>query len=301
MTRPIRLLHIGYSAATAAAIEPGFELLDNTANPRPDWYEIWPIRQWLHAHLNKPQLDETTLYGFFSPKLRAKTGLGAEQLIAFANAHPQAELCLFSPQPDVAMVFRSVFHGGERFSPGYLAVAQAVLNQAGAGVDLTKVVMDSRVSVFSNYLLGTARFWRQWLGWADVLFDVAESGPEALRAALNAPTSYGSALRKVFVAEGFASLLAWGGSYRVAAISPFEVPWFSQFSGFKSACTQLDALKMAYRDTGRAAYVTEFDRLSEQVIAQALSKAGSTVSADGATAAPIQHAANQALPAAPSA
>lgn len=263
MGRPVHLLHIGYSEATAAAMEPGFRLLDNRANPRPDWYEIWPIREWLGTQA----LDEAALYGFFSPKLRAKTGLGAAELQAFAAAHPQAELLLFSPQPDVAMPFRSVFHGGERFNPGYLGAAQAVLNAVGAGVDLGRVVMDSRCSVFSNYLLATPRFWRQWLSWVDGLVALAEAGQLGLSDA----TSYGAgAQRKVFVAEGFASLLAWGGAYRTVALSPFAVPWFSQFSAQREELVQLDALKIAYRDTGRPEYLARFDALAEAVIQRAL-------------------------------
>lgn len=263
----MHLLHIGYDAASAAAIEPGFDLLDNTANPRPDWYEIWPIRHWLHEKLGREALDPEALYGFFSPKLRRKTGLGAAELRAFAAAHPQAELLLFSPQPDVAMPFRNVFLGGERFNPGYLPAAQAVLDAAGAGVNLQHVVMDSRCAVFSNYLLATPAFWRRWLAWVDCLVDLAESGQLGLAQA----TSYGAgAQRKVFVAEGFASLLAWGGAFRTAALSPFAVPWFSQFSRLRDELIGLDALKFAYRDTGRAEYLARFDREAERLIRRAL-------------------------------
>ena len=263
MGRPVHLLHIGYSEATASVIEPGFTLLDNRANPRPDWYEIWPIRHWLR----KQPLDEETLYGFFSPKLRAKTGLGAAELLAFAAAHAPAELLLFSPQPDVAMPFRSVFHGGERFNPGYLDAAQAVLDRAGSGVALHQVVMDSRCAVFSNYLLATPRFWRQWLAWVEVLVAMAEAGDAGLALA----TSYGAGVqRKVFVGEGFASLLAWGGAYRLATLSPFAVPWFSQFSAQRDELIELDALKMAYRDTARREYLTRFDARAEALIQRAL-------------------------------
>lgn len=265
--RAVHLLHIGYNAATAAAIEPGFELLDNTANPRPDWYEIWPIRHWLHEQLRRQALAPDALVGFFSPKLRAKTGLGAAELRAFAAAQPQADLLLFSPQPDVAMPFRNVFLGGERFNPGYLQAAQAVLNAAGAGVDLGRVVMDSRCAVFSNYLLATPAFWRHWLQWVDCLVGLAEAGQFGLAQ----PTSYGAgAQRKVFVAEGFASLLAWGGAYRSAAIGPFAVPWFSQFSRLRDELITLDALKMAYRDTGRPEYLARFDAGAERLIHRAL-------------------------------
>lgn len=261
--RSVHLLHIGYSEATASALEPGFVLLDNLANPRPDWYELWPIAHWLRTQA----MDEEAMYGFFSPKFRQKTGLGAAEVRAFVGSQPHAEVCLFSPQPDVHMAFRSVFHGGEAFNPGYLAVAQAVLLKAGVNVDLSKVVMDSRVAVFSNYLVATPRFWRQWLAWVEVLIAQGE-GP--MREALSAATSYGAgAQRKVFVGEGFASLLCWGGDYRVAALSPFAVPWFSMLSPFREQLVAMDALKRAWRDTGQLEYLQQFDAMSACVLAQA--------------------------------
>ena len=47
METAVRLFQIAYSPATLAAVEPGFEVLDNLANPRPDWYEFWPMRRYL--------------------------------------------------------------------------------------------------------------------------------------------------------------------------------------------------------------------------------------------------------------
>ena len=52
-------------------LDPGFDVLDNSTNERPDWYEYWPIRKFL---LNGP-LDEDAFYGFLSPKFRLKTNL----------------------------------------------------------------------------------------------------------------------------------------------------------------------------------------------------------------------------------
>ena len=56
-------------------LDPGFEVLDNSSNERPDWYEYWPIRKFLQNEA----LDENAFYGFLSPKfnLRPKRiGLG---------------------------------------------------------------------------------------------------------------------------------------------------------------------------------------------------------------------------------
>src|SRR5580698_8445735 len=54
-------------------LDPGFGVLDNSANERPDWFEYWPIRKFLLGEV----LDENAFYGFLSPKFGLKIGLSA--------------------------------------------------------------------------------------------------------------------------------------------------------------------------------------------------------------------------------
>ena len=63
-------------------LDPGFEVLDNSANERPDWFEYWPIRRFL---LNEA-LDENAFYGFLSPKFKLKTGLNFDSVREFILA-----------------------------------------------------------------------------------------------------------------------------------------------------------------------------------------------------------------------
>src|SRR6202789_3222323 len=74
-------------------LDPGFAVLDNSANERPDWYEYWPIRRFL---LNEA-LDENTFYGFLSPKFKLKTGLSAAAVREFILAEPAVDVVLLSP------------------------------------------------------------------------------------------------------------------------------------------------------------------------------------------------------------
>ena len=69
---PIHLRLSAYSQPVRDAIAPGWQVLDNLNNERPDWFEYWPIRRFLLGD----ELDEQAFYGFFSPKFSAKTGLG---------------------------------------------------------------------------------------------------------------------------------------------------------------------------------------------------------------------------------
>ena len=60
---PVHLYQIAYSEKTVAEVEPGYLVLDNLSNSRPDWYEYWAIRRRL---LDEP-LDGDGFYGFFRP------------------------------------------------------------------------------------------------------------------------------------------------------------------------------------------------------------------------------------------
>lgn len=269
MSRSVHLHHIAYSEATARSCPAGMQLLDNLANERPDWWEYWPIRHFL---LEQP-LDDEALYGFLSPKFQTKTGLDARAVRQFIATQGSGDVdaYLFSPQPDVGMLFENVFLGGELFDPGFLGTSQDLLSAAGWQGDLRQIVMDSRTTVFSNYVVARPRFWRQWLQVCECVFLAAEQPglrPD-LWARLNQQTSYGaSAQRKIFVIEGIASLILSAGGFKSRALSPFAVPWFSAFSAYRAEAIGADALKMAYRDTGQAEYLQRFREVQADVLAR---------------------------------
>src|ERR1700738_4340481 len=63
-------------------LDPGFKVLDNSANERPDWFEYWPIRRFL---LNEA-LAENAFYGFLSPKFKLKSSLSSDVVREFILA-----------------------------------------------------------------------------------------------------------------------------------------------------------------------------------------------------------------------
>ena len=69
----IHIHQIYYNEKTAAQLDPGFIALDNTSNERPDWFELWPILNFLR---NTP-LQDGHWYGFLSPGFFSKTALRA--------------------------------------------------------------------------------------------------------------------------------------------------------------------------------------------------------------------------------
>lgn len=246
---PVRLYQIAYSAASLAAVEPGYELLDNLDNARPDWFEYWPIRRFLQQQA----LDEAAYYGFFSPKFGAKTQLSHSEVVAFVQAHAaSADVLLFSPQPDMAAFFLNVFEQAETFDAGLIDAFETLLAGIGRPTGLRSLVMDSRNTVFSNYFVARPAFWREWLALNEALFAVCEGADSPLRQALTRTTSYQGAQRKVFLQERVASyLLSTQPQWRSKAANPFGFGWsMSRLRDFPAEAVLSDALKIALRDTG---------------------------------------------------
>ena len=271
---PLHLHQIAYSAATHAAIEPGWLVLDNLRNPRPDWFEYDPIRRFLHSQ----PLDERAWYGFFSPKFCAKTGLGLHDVQQFVRTHEAStDVFLFSPQPDMGAFFLNVFEQGEAFDAGLIDAYSAFLSHIGRPVSLRTLVMDSQQVVFSNYFIARPAFWREWLGLNEALFAICESEPgpgdhdaTALKAALTHATSYraagGAAERKVFLMERAASLiLATQPQWRTRAHNPFGFGWsMSRLREHPTEAFISDALKMAWRDQRYPQYLQAFMTVRER-------------------------------------
>ena len=264
MTAPAVHLHqIAYSPQSLAEICAGYAVLDNLANPRPDWYEYWPVRSFLL----RETLDETAFYGFFSPKFGSKTGLQHADVVAIVQAQAaHADLVLFSPQPDMGAFFLNVFEQGEFFDAGLIDAFEAFLQHIGQPVPLRKLVMDSRQIVFSNYFVARPAFWRAWLSRCEQFFAVCEGPPSVLRDGLTKPTTYpGAVQRKVFLLERMASLmLVLEPQWRVHAVDPFTFAWsMTRFREHPTEAVISDALKLAFREQPFPEYLAAYARVRE--------------------------------------
>jgi hypothetical protein len=233
-------------------LDPGFEVLDNSANERPDWFEYWPIRKYL---LNEA-LDEDAFYGFLSPKFELKTGLTAaavRDLLAAADA--ATDVVLFSPSIHNSAYYLNVFEHGDAEHPGLKGVAKRLLERLGLPSDLDELVSDSRNTVHSNYFIAKPRFWRAWLGINEKMFAIAETPGDALGDALRAPAPYRGGLNvqmKIFVMERVATwLLTCNRSFVAQARDPFVARSRIYKLPVAIVC---DALKIAYATQGRTQY-----------------------------------------------
>ncbi len=156
----LKLYTIVYSSESYSHVEPGFLVLDNRENLRPDWREYWPIRNYL---LNE-QLEEHCYYGFFSPKFHQKTGISCQQVKDFVQIYQgQYDVFLFTSFPDFGAVSLNVFEQKEYVDKGFTEISQKFVELLGFDVDLNKIVMDSRSVIFSNFFVASIKFWMEWL------------------------------------------------------------------------------------------------------------------------------------------
>jgi len=240
-------------------LDPGFEVLDNTANERPDWFEYWPIRNYLL----KGGLDDHAFYGFLSPKFRRKTNLSAAAVREFVDAaDPGTDVVLFSPRIDHSAYYWNVFDHGEEEHPGMKQVTRTLLERLDLPSDLQSLVSDSRNTVFSNFFIAKPRFWRAWLAINERMFAIAETAGDELGRLLCTPTIYRGApsvQMKVFVMERVASLiLTRDPGFKVRVRDPFTAHTRIYKLPVAIVC---DALKIAYVTQGRGQYKDVFNLL----------------------------------------
>jgi hypothetical protein len=237
-------------------LDPGFDVLDNSVNERPDWYEYWPIRKFLLAE----PLDENAFYGFLSPKFKLKTNLDAAAVREFIQgSDPATDVVLFSPSIHNSAFYLNVFEHGNAEHPGLMQVANDFFARIDRARPLEDLISDSRNTVHSNYFIAKPRFWRAWLHITERLFDIAEMPQDPLGMQLRAPTKYRGSRdvqMKIFLMERVATwILITDKSFRAQARDPFV----ARSRIYKlPAAIMCDALKIAYSTQGRRQYKDVF-------------------------------------------
>lgn len=259
---------IYYSEQTRAELDPGFQPLDNSANERPDWREYWPMRRFLlHS-----QLDPERYYGFFSPKFKQKTTLTATAVHDFIRQRDgAADVISFSPFFDQMafplniMELAIVEHDCRETLAQCAALIAPQFRISGS-------VMSSLDTVYCNFFVAKPRFWAQWLNKCELVFDIAEEGLTPLGQALNRVVNYGAvtAPAKVFVIERVASLLLWSEKQWVtqsydAVLLPLASARLLEIASAPDLLV-LDALKIAYAESGAERYLTLYSHFREKLI-----------------------------------
>jgi len=253
---PLHIYQILNYYTSRQDLDPGFDVLDNSANERPDWFEYWPIRKFL---LNE-SLNEDAFYGFLSPKFRHKTNLSAALVHDFIERSAgTTDVFLFSPSIHNSAYFLNVFEHGDAEHPGLARVAARLFERIDPAVKLDELVSDSRNTVHSNYFLAKPRFWRAWLAINEQMFAIAESPDDPLGKELRTPTSYRgqqNVQMKIFIMERVATwILARDRSFVARVRDPFAARARIYKLPVAIVC---DALKIAYASEGRGQYKDVF-------------------------------------------
>ena len=203
------LFQIYYNDITKAQVEPGFIGLDNTIGP--SWaFEAHPIYEFLSKNILKL---ENHWVGFFSPKFREKTNVGADDLKnAIQRQFATTDVFLVSSFWEQAAGCLNVWQHGEFHHPGLLEISQNLADEAGYDIDLKTSVTTFETAVFSNYLIARSDFWKEWhrvvgLYLKQLMFDkkLRSTGVEYLGSRLPIHT---------FVIERVASMILLGGKFR---------------------------------------------------------------------------------------
>ena len=252
------IYQIYYDQDSKSRLDPGFIALDNSDNPRPDWREYWPIRQFL---LNNT-LNEDELYGFLSPLFYGKTMLDAGTVQQFIDTHPGYDVYGFSPFLQDSACYLNIIEHGNSYHPGMWQLTDALLRSIGAEIDFQHLVMDLNTTIFCNYFVAKPAFWAKWFALTEHLFEITEDSNNALGREINSMTSYKQATlnMKVFIIERIASLiLSQDNSVRIASYDIEQMPWSDPaYRPYQNQMMRLNALKLAYRDSGEPRHLDDF-------------------------------------------
>jgi len=251
---------IYYDEKSQRALDPGFIPLSNVENKRPDWYELWVIKNFLE----KTDLIDDAWYGFLSSKFKDKTSLQARDVYEFLETIDScADVITTSFSWEQIAYFLNPFEQGNVFHPGLTKISQQFFDSIGLKIDLAKLVGYSGNSVFCNYIIAKPVYWRKWLELATVLFDFVEngerSGNNSPARELSGTTSYGSVRyqtpMKTFVQERLPSVILAQNRFRTRVLDTSHVlhlfeRLFDEHPRTRRLLHACDTLKREYLESG---------------------------------------------------
>lgn len=263
---------IFYDEATRALADAGFVPLENPGNPRPDWYEYWPIRKYLREN----PLDPGTYYGFFSPKFEYKTNLSSAQVDAFIQScDNDTDVIFFSPAFDHCAFFLNVFEQVGNAHQNSRSIVLDAFRLLDPNFDAANVVMTSQNTIFCNYFVARPRFWQVWLSHCERIFALCEADDTPLAKALNATTNHGVdgavAPLKIFVIERIASfILLTSDEFKARGHNPSTLAVTDWRVGkYQNDLMILDALKMQHVRSRSSGYLQVFFELRDELYRKA--------------------------------
>ena len=257
---------IYYNDETRSQLLDGFIPLDNTKNPRPDWFEFWVILNFLRNNT----LEDDAWYGFLSPKFHEKTGYTSEYVHNLLDGQEGAgSVVLLSPGWDQLSFFTNPFEQGEMWHPGLLGAAQKFVDSTWLEIDLSTLVTDTTSSVFSNYIIGKKDFWEEWEILAEEFFRYVEDSPE-----YQYHTPYGSVENsfpmKTFIQERLATVVLASGQFKAVCppysfMNPIFTRLFPDDIETRILLQTCDLMKQKYRLSADRKYLDMYWKIRADI------------------------------------
>ncbi|EJL83429.1 hypothetical protein PMI16_04137 [Herbaspirillum sp. CF444] len=230
-----------------------------------DWGDYAAIR----AYFTSEAVDEEALYGFVSADFIQRTGLNADDIARFVDQQPDNEAYLFFPFARDAACFLNVFEEGEFRHPGLQQLAQDYLDAVGLSLDLREFVTDFRAVAHTGYVVAKPLFWKTWFDLTEKVFELAESGNDALAARLNAASAgTPQVTMKSLLTERIASLvLALDQQLHIAVFDHTKLPLADlALLTYQDKLSELDAMKRDYLATGDITHIDRFLVLRNSIL-----------------------------------
>ena len=258
MNKRAKIYQISYSPEIRKSLDPGFEVIGDETNPRPEWFEYWHIRNFLKSEV----LDEDTLYGFFSPKFKEKTNLIAAQVFNYIEQHKECDVILFSPYLDQSALFLNIIEQGWFAHPELKSIFDKVCSRYFDGIDHEVAVTTTENTVFSNYFVAKPKFWVRWFEICEDLFGIVEWGQDPLAIEISGNTRYKESTTSIrtFVIERIATLLLFSRkNWKVKSYPSYQCA-VGKMPAAKSTnlLLALDALKTKFVQTGAREYLRAY-------------------------------------------
>lgn len=174
----VALYQISYSDSLLTPADPDFRIYDCRDDPAPDRRETYHM--WKFHKAGGPGVADHT--GLLSPKFGEKAGIRGRQLIDFITARPGYDVYFINPWPQLAYLAFNVWSWAEACEPGICDLAALVLNAAGHQIDIKAMPRNTpETLLYSNYWVGNARFWREYMSFLESLMRGIETLPRAER------------------------------------------------------------------------------------------------------------------------
>jgi len=267
-----KVQQIYYNESSKSLLDIGFTPLNNSLNPRPDWYEFWVIFQFL----KKNELKKDCWYGFLSPKFTQKTGLSSDNLYEFLEAADQEghDVAIASPAWDQICYFRNAFEQGEYVHPGLIDLTQEFCSIQRIDLDIRALVSHTQNTVFSNFIVAKPNYWKKWLLLAEAFFAIVEDNSSNFSSKTNILTTYHAVNRlapmKTFIQERFPSILLSSSEFFVANLNlsthlPINQKLFHVSTSTHEKLLACDLFKRQYLDTGAPELLESYYQMRSQI------------------------------------